>query len=76
MKFVVKEGLSVDPRASLARAASVDGALFGMLPIDFFRQRFGEDSSRMEIPEAAADAPMRGDIGDLSREIAGYAPLW
>jgi hypothetical protein len=36
-------------------AASVDDALFGTLPIDFFRQRFGEDSSRTEIPEAAVD---------------------
>jgi hypothetical protein len=43
------------PRASSAGAASLDDALFGKLPIDFFRQRFGEDSSRTEIPEAAAN---------------------
>jgi hypothetical protein len=59
MKFVVKESLSVGfpdfPLASSTGAASVDDALFGTLPIDFFRQRFGEDSSRTEIPEAAAD---------------------
>ena len=35
MKFVVKECLSVSPRASSARLASVDGALFGVSPIDF-----------------------------------------
>jgi hypothetical protein len=39
--------------------------LFGTLPIEFFRQRFGEDSSRMEIPEAAAN-------GRMSRHSAVY----
>jgi len=43
---------------SSARAASVDGALFDTLPIEFLRQRFGEDSSRTEIPEAAANGQM------------------
>jgi hypothetical protein len=55
MNFVVKESLSVGFPSSSAGAANVDGALLGKLPIDFFRQRFGEDSSRIGIPEAAAD---------------------
>jgi hypothetical protein len=46
-------------RASFAGAASLDGILFGKLLFDFFRERFGEDSSRTRIPEAVqmADPP-------------------
>jgi len=49
--------------------------LFGKLLFDLSRERFGEDSSRIGIPEAAAYGMMRFDIGDLSREIAACAPI-
>ncbi|WOH67771.1 hypothetical protein [Bradyrhizobium sp. BWA-3-5] len=59
MKFVVKECLSVGlPELPAAGAASVDVALFGTLPIDFSRQRFGEDSSHTEIPKVSADGQL------------------
>jgi hypothetical protein len=32
--------------------ASLDGVLFGKLLFDFSRERFGEDSSRIGLPEA------------------------
>jgi len=49
--------------------------LFGTLLFDISRERFGEDSSRTDIPEAAAHVRIRFDIGDLSREIAAYVPI-
>jgi hypothetical protein len=49
--------------------------LFGKLLFDLSRERFGEDSSRTGIPEAAAYGMMRFDIGDLSREIATCVPI-
>jgi hypothetical protein len=49
--------------------------LFGKLLFDLSRERFGEDSSRTGIPEAAAYGMMRFDIGDLSREIAACVPI-
>ena len=39
-----------------AGAASLDGVLFGRLLFDFSRERFGEDSSRAERPEAEPHA--------------------
>jgi hypothetical protein len=54
MKFVVKESLSAGFELASAGAASIDGVLFGKLLFDFSRERFGEDSSRTGIPEAAA----------------------
>ena len=56
MKFVVKEGLSAGFVSFLAGAASLDGVLFGKLLFDFSPERFGEDSSRTGIPEAAPHA--------------------
>jgi hypothetical protein len=53
---------------------SLDGVLFGTLLFDISRKRFGDDSSRTEIPEAAAHV-RSGSIGDLSREIAAYTPI-
>ena len=55
MKFVVKECLSAGFVSFLAGVASLDGVLFGKLLFDFSRERFGEDSSRTEIPEAPAE---------------------
>jgi hypothetical protein len=54
-------------------AASLDDILFGRLLFDFFRERFGEDSSRTGIPEAAAGRPIRFDMADLSRK-SRHAP--
>jgi len=56
MKFVVKECLSAGFVSFLAGVASLDGVLFGKLLFDFSRERFGEDSSRTGIPEAATHA--------------------
>jgi hypothetical protein len=53
MKFVVKECLSAR-FVSFLRGYGLDGVLFGKLLFDFSRERFGEDSSRTEIPKAAA----------------------
>jgi hypothetical protein len=75
MKFVVKEYLSSGLVSFPAGAASLDGVLFGKLLFDLSRERFGEDSSRTGIPEAAAYGMMRFDIGDLSREIATCVPI-
>ncbi len=55
MKFVVKECLSVGFVSFLRGAvASLDDVLFGALLFDLSRERFGEDSSRIGLPEAAA----------------------
>jgi hypothetical protein len=56
VKFVVNECLSTGFVSLLADAASLDGVLFGNLLFDVSRERFGEDSSRTGIPEAAAHA--------------------
>jgi hypothetical protein len=74
MKFVVKECLNAGCRASSAGAASLDGILFNKLLFDFSRKRFGEDSRRTGLPEAVPRRQIRCDIGDLSREIAAFAP--
>ncbi|MDE5455104.1 hypothetical protein GWE18_20100 [Bradyrhizobium sp. CSA112] len=49
--------------------------MFGKLLFDFSPEGFGEDSSRTGVPEAMVHAPIRFDIGDLSREIAAYDPI-
>jgi hypothetical protein len=54
MKVVVKECLSTRLVGFRRGAASLDGVLFGALLFDVSRERFGEDSSRTDIPEALA----------------------
>jgi hypothetical protein len=52
MKFVVKECLSIGFAHFRRGCGHLDGVLFGKLLFDFFRERFGEDSSRAGRPEA------------------------
>jgi hypothetical protein len=56
MKFVVKECLSTGLMGFRRGCANLDSVLFGTLLFDISRERFGEDSSRTEIPEVAAHA--------------------
>jgi hypothetical protein len=74
MEFVVKECLNAGFVRLLRGGGSLDAVLFGTLLFDISRTRFGDDSSRTEIPEAAAHV-RSGSIGDLSREIAAFIPI-